>query len=78
MVKLGFKIPDWVKNNAVTDCKIVEEFASKYRKPSRFQNRGIEYIKVILESHHEDIEKRGYTIISRYETISGKLLTFIP
>lgn len=70
-------IPEYFENNIVTDCKSVEEFANKYRKPERFTGRGAEYVKAIMESHYEDLEKYGYTSISRHDNITGKAIYFI-
>ena len=71
-------IPKWVIREAVTDCQNVHEFAHKYRKPQRFTSRGAEYVDAVMQSHIDDIEKRGYTTIAHHDNVSGKILAFIP
>ena len=68
----------YVTDCAVNDCSTVEEFAHKYRKQHRFTGRGKDYVKCVINSHYEDIEKTGYTAISEHDNITGKFITFIP
>jgi hypothetical protein len=70
-------IPDWIKDSIITDCKDVEEFAYKYRKPDRFTGRGEDYAKCIMESHERDLKERGYTSISQHDNLTGKFITYV-
>ena len=71
-------IPQWAINCQVTDVASVAEFADKYRKHERFRSLGEEYVNAVMESHHKEIQETGFTAISRYESVIGKYLTFIP
>lgn len=71
-------IPDYLSDSIVTDVKTVEEFAKKYYKPSRFTERGPEYVEAILKSMKDDIADRGYTCISKHGSITGEFITFVP
>ena len=77
-MKTKHNIPEWAKDTAVTDCRTLEEFAHKYRKPERFTMQGEEYVKAIMKSHYDDIGRRGYTSISQFDNTTGKHITFIP
>lgn len=54
----------------------VEEFRQRYTKPDRYARRGPEYVAVILQSAHEALEKYGYTIISRHDSITGEVVAY--
>jgi hypothetical protein len=71
-------IPKWVIREAVTDCKDVNEFAHKYRKPDRFTGRGEEHEKALMQNHIDDIAKRGYTTISHHDNVTGSIVAYIP
>lgn len=71
-----FGVPEWAVNAAVTDVSTVEEFAKKYRKADRYTARGKEYVKVIMDSHYEELEERGYCSISHHDSNTGEFVTF--
>jgi len=71
------RIPERVFQSAVQDCRTVEEFLDRYRVPSRYTGRGPEYVQVVINSYREDLAKRGYTAISRHDSLTGKYITFI-
>lgn len=71
------KVQWWIPY-LVTDCSTVEEFAQKYHKPDRYQERGIDYVEAVLMSHNEDIRLRGYTIITNHDSITGKCVSYTP
>ena len=54
----------------------VEDFRQRYTKPSRYQERGPEYVAAILQSAHEDMELYGYTIIPRHSSITGEVVSY--
>ena len=72
------QIPEWIKSESVRDCANVEEFAYKYRKADRFLQRGESYVMAVLESHHQDIKTKGYTLISKYDNVTGELIAYYP
>jgi len=71
-------VPAWVREEAVTDCTDVYEFAYKYRKPERFTAQGESHVQAIIGSHLRDIEMKGYTSISRHDNITGRFITYVP
>lgn len=71
-------IPQWVIEEAVTDCKDVQEFAHKYRRPERFTGQGEDYVTAIINNHVRDIEMKGYTCISSHDNITAKFITYVP
>lgn len=71
-------IPLWANECAVTDCRSVEEFAYRYRKPERFTGRGEAYVQAILKRHKEAINERGYTCISKHDNVTGEFIVYIP
>ena len=70
------RVPAWAKRCAV-DCKDVYEFAYKYRKPDRFVLRGKKYVDSVMKTHNDDLEKRGYTCISRHDNVTGEIIFYI-
>lgn len=54
----------------------VEEFRQRYTKPDRYARRSPEYVAVVLQSAHEALEKYGYTIISRHDSITGEVVAY--
>lgn len=63
----------------VSDCKTLEEWADKYRKPDRYKMRDSYlpgYSKAVLQSHKEDLVKYGITWISDHDSITGQIVAF--
>ena len=54
----------------------VEDFRKRYTRPSAYQQRGAEYVAAVLESARRDLEKYGYTIISRHDSITGDVVAY--
>ena len=54
----------------------IEDFIFKYGKPSRYQERGEEYMKVCIQSHKEDLLKCGYDIITHHDSKSGETVSY--
>lgn len=63
---------------AVQDVKNVAEFCNKYYKPERFQQQGEQYMKAVLDTCREEVKNQGYTIISKHDSITGKVVSFYP
>ena len=66
-----------IKEKAVKDCLSLDDFLEKYRLKSRYKERdnliwGLNYSNKIKESHLNDLEKLGYTSISKFESTTGK------
>ena len=66
------------KKDAVTDVNTVEEFLRRYYKPDRYTGRGAEYAACVLKSHTEHLQRHGYDLISRHESVTGQVVTFYP
>lgn len=76
-MKKNIVIPEYAKDKMVNDCKNVYEFALKYRKSERFTQQGENYVNVVMASHMIDLEERGYTLISRYDNVTGRMIGYI-
>jgi hypothetical protein len=64
------------KEYQAKDVKTIEEFLKKYGKYDRYEGRGKEYMDCCIKSHKEDLNKYGYTIISRHDGVTGKAISF--
>ena len=64
------------KKYEVKDVKTIEEFLNKYGKYDRYLGRGKEYFNCCVESHKKDLERDGYTIISRHDGVTGQVISF--
>ena len=51
----------------------VEDFMQRYAK---HQQRGSEYVSVVLDRMHQDMKKYGYTIISMHESVTGDVVAY--
>ena len=72
-------LPFWISpEQIVKDVSTVDEFANKYRLAERFTGRGEKYAEAIRESHRQDMATLGYTSISKYESVTGKAVYFVP
>lgn len=54
----------------------VEDFLKKYTKPSRHEGRGKDHVKIRIESYTEELNKYGYCLMSRHESITGDCVTY--
>lgn len=54
----------------------VEDFRLCYTKPDRYTQRGPEHVAAVLQSAHADLERHGYTIISRHDSITGEIVAY--
>lgn len=66
------------KKFQVTDVKTLEEFLAKHTKYDRHFGRGEEYVKARTKSYREDIEKDGFTFMSKHESVTGQIVSFYP
>lgn len=71
------EIPNWVLECSVNNCDTVEEFLYKYYKHERFTGRGADYEKSLINSYSKDIENRGYTLISKHDSVTGDVVAFV-
>ena len=60
------------------EAKSLEDFLERYTKPSRHLERGVEYVKVRIASHQEDIDKEGFTFITHHDSKSGETVSYYP
>ena len=65
------------KKIIVTDVSNVEEFLNKYYRGDRYTGRGLDYAKAVLQSHQDDFNKWGHTLISRHESVLGQAVWFM-
>lgn len=54
----------------------VEDFRQRYTRPERYAQRGPEYVAAVLESARSDLDKYGFTIIGRHDSITGEVVAF--
>lgn len=54
----------------------VEDFRQRYTKPERYAQRGPEYVAAVLEAARADLERFGFTIIDRHDSITGEPVAF--
>lgn len=54
----------------------VGDFLHRYMKPERYALRGSEYMAAVLQSARDDLNKYGYVIISRHDSITGEVVSF--
>lgn len=57
-------------------AKSVEDFRQRFTKPDRYQKRGPEYVAAVLEYAHNCMERFGYTIISRHDSVTGEIVAY--
>ena len=56
----------------------LEDFRQRYTKPDRYALRVPEYVSAVLQASREDLEKYGYTSISRHDSITGEIVSYYP
>jgi hypothetical protein len=54
----------------------IEDFCNKYHRRDAYHERGAEYMAVDLQSHIEEFEKYGYTIIPGSSTTTGDIISY--
>lgn len=69
---------DLFKEYQVNDVDSLEEFNLKYYKPERYKEQGIGYMQTVLSSQRKAIDKQGYTIISKHDSITGRVVAYFP
>lgn len=60
------------------DCKTLQEFCDRYHLPSKYRERGADYVKVDFEGHLDDIAKYGETMIPKGTSITGEAIWWKP
>jgi hypothetical protein len=56
----------------------IEDFVQRYKRSAAFAQRDKEYQKASIQSHYEDIQKYGYTLISHHDSNTGEVVTWYP
>lgn len=54
----------------------VEDFCNKYHRRGAYHDRGKEYMECDLESHKEELEQYGYTIIPGSSSTTGDIVSY--
>ena len=54
----------------------VEDFCLKYHRRSAYHDRGAEYMEADLQSHKEEFERYGYTIIPKGSSTTGEVVAY--
>ena len=73
-------IPDWVLDCRVFDVKSVKEFMERYYKPERYISEppnNTDRPMRLNEANEEHLKKYGYALISRHDSVTGKVVTFL-
>lgn len=58
------------------EAKSVVDFLDRYYKPERYTGRGEEYAAALLASYEEEVRRDGYTLISRHDSVTGKVVSY--
>jgi len=66
-------IPLYIRNNAVTDCRTVTEFALNYSKYSS----EIDHITLLINRMQNDVINKGFTSIFSSDSLTGEFVTYI-
>ena len=56
----------------------LEDFLERYTQPRAHAERGEEYVQARIEAHREDIEKHGFTFITRHDSTYGRDVSYYP
>lgn len=54
----------------------VADFLARFYRPDRYHERGEEYAAALLASHQKHFDEYGYDIISRHESVTGKVVAY--
>ena len=54
----------------------IEDFCNRYHRRGAFHDRGEDYMQSDIESHIEDFEKYGYTIIPQGSSTTGDVVSY--
>jgi hypothetical protein len=54
----------------------IEEFLENYTRREKHSGRGKEYVECRIKSHKDDLEKYGYTIITRHDSVTGDTVSY--
>lgn len=63
------------EQNAVTASSVVD-FLTRYYHADRYVERGPEYAACLLASHEADFARDGYDIISRHDSVTGRVVAY--
>jgi transposase len=58
------------------EANSIEDFLKRYTKPSRNEQRPIDYQEARIKSHTEDLQKYGYTFITHHDSITGECVSY--
>ena len=67
---------DIFKSDKVIDVNTVAEFLHRYYRPDRYTGRGEEYATILLKHHEDDFKKFGVDWISKYDSLTGNVVSF--
>lgn len=54
----------------------IEDFCNKYHRRGAYHERGADYMECDLQSHKEEFEKYGYTIIPQGSSTTGDVVAY--
>jgi len=66
----------WPFRDDRVEAESVADFLERYYRPDRYHGRGEDYAAAVLASHEKHFEKHGYDIISRHESMTGKVVAY--
>lgn len=55
-----------------------EDFLNRYTRPWRGRERGDDYQAARVEATYEHLEKLGYCMLSRHDSVTGEIVTWYP
>ena len=63
-------------NHHVPNENELHEFLRAHRRHSRYEAKGRESVKSIIDGHIDMLERTGWDVISRHESYNGQLVKF--
>ena len=62
--------------NDRVEAESVKDFLERYYRPDRYHGRGEDYAASLLASHEAYFERHGYDVISRHDSVMGKVVVY--
>lgn len=57
-------------------CNSLEEFLEKYTQRSKHRGRGDDYVNIRIQSHQNDLDKYGFTFVTRHDSVTGDTVSY--
>ena len=54
----------------------LQDFCDRYHRHGAYHDRGEEYMKADYEDHKKELERDGFTIIPRHDSVTGEVVAY--